>query len=125
MTTTTNKPSISVDDLTADGFREFQIPVMSRHYRLADRFYQRCIRGEGGQKLYYVNAYLYDWRKYDKPGPAESLLFEIAADADGIGGHIKLDFSPAADVPLADVLAYLHRAWEALSGVPYEREAAS
>lgn len=112
---------ISVDDLTAAGFREFKVPVASVHHRSADRFFQLCIRRDDGLKLYYVNVYLYDWRKYDKPGPAESLLFEVwAYTDDSRTSHVKVDLSPDEAMGLDAVMTYLKRAWEALSGIPYE-----
>lgn len=115
--------SITADDLLAEGFREFQIPIGSQHHKLADRFFQLCIRGPQGQKLYYINAYLYDWSAFHRHGPKTSLLFEIHAYANvDRTDHFTFSYSPEGK-PLPAVMAFMAVAWGRLSSVPYEREA--
>lgn len=122
MTTATKR--IGPDDLIADGFKPWTVPVFKR----ADYFWQKRIRDDDGQTLYFVNAYGYDWKRYAQQGldrhpdaPAFTVEFDLQVYTDPERrGFISTTYSPAPDATLKPVLMFLHRLWETMSGVPCE-----
>lgn len=115
---------ITAETLLSEGFKEFQVPHGSKHHKGADRFFQTCIRTNDGQKLYHVNAYLYDWTKYTQyVGPQVSVTYEVWAYANiDRTDHFTICYSPRTDQTIAEVMAFMAVAWGRLSSVPYERE---
>jgi hypothetical protein len=54
----------TVKELIDNSFREFN--VVSSLYRDCDRFFQKRIRDtDSGKTKYFINAYVYDFKKYD------------------------------------------------------------
>lgn len=108
---------ITAEKLLANGYRVYPAPKFSH----ADRLFQKAIRDKDGRRLFSLNFYEFDWRKFSQ-APRNEIVYE--ADVyfqlpDEVAVQVKLYCLQDKSIEYAESL--FEGMWEKLN-LPYDEE---
>lgn len=103
--------TINIQELLDKGYKEFP----PTKFDGADEAFQKRIRAENGDTLYFINVYMYySWGEIPKNFEVETQLYQK-------GTHEPLNLKFFCDWTLADVEDYIQRIYN-VGFEPYEEE---